>query len=529
VVVAFAQVQRPLAIFARGLLGRGMPIHRAPAGTTRAFANEHGWFFPEHYTMYSGQLSRDAFFAAAAHLAAHTLFGAPRMVRGALRPIQVVLVSTFEDARVEQLMMRELPGLRALFARFHAARANEVVTFPALCARIARALFDPSYQDAHPLVEKARAGALGQPREWGSRLGNDVGQTRLSFNAKDFVVDPPYRDDHRLLWEEPAEDAQAQLLDSDQGPAEVGKADRPEERAREVAQPASSAEQRSYRYHEYDHRIRASRPGWTTVLDQTVVGAAVAPRVDVSMLANRLRLSSLARRRREHEGDALDLPAALDATIALRAGSEPDARVFVRMSRQRQTLALTVLLDLSASTGDIVRGQGVRVLDLARDATLLLCEVLAHAGDRFAVHGFSSNGRHRVEYLRYKELDQPWTDHARGAVHALAPLRSTRMGAAIRHAARSLRGAREQRRVVLLLTDGAPSDIDVHDPRYLVHDAQRAVAEARREGLSVFAVTLDRAADRYVGTIFGPARYLVLDHPEKLPQVLTRLYARLAG
>ena len=238
------------------------------------------------------------------------------------------------------------------------------------------------------------------------------------------------------------------------------------------------------------------------------------------------RVTCVVRQRRATEGDALDLPAALDAVVARRAGHAPDPRVFVRSARVRRPIALTLLLDLSKSTGDRVRGLDVSVLELARHASLVLCEQLAQAGDPFAVHGFSSNGRHHVEYLRFKELHHAWSP---AALRALAPRQSTRMGPAIRHAANSLRRAREARRVVLLLTDGAPSDVDVADPRYLVEDARQAVAEARRAGLLVFAVSLDRAADRYVETIFGPGRYLVLDHPQRLPTVLTRLYARLSG
>jgi nitric oxide reductase NorD protein len=508
----FAAVHEPLALFVRGLLGYGVPLHLAPPGSTRAFANEHGWFFPQRYPQYGD--GRQAFYAAAAHLVAHRRFGAPRMPRGSLRAIQVVLVSLFEDARVERALLHELPGLRALFAPFYVARASDVATFPALCARIARGLFEP-VDDDHAIVRKALAWGVPrtneEARRWGSLLGNDVGQMRLSFNEKDYAVEPPYRDDHRLLWEEPERDEPAQPLESEQGLE-----DGTRERAKPEPRPASEA---SYRYPEYDYLIQSTRSNFCTVQERTFGGRAGSAR------SARSRVSMLARQRGVAEGDALDLPAALDAAIALRAGHDPDPRVFVRMSRQRQAFALTLLLDLSRSTADTVRGLDVSVLELARTASLSLCAQLALAGDRFAVHGFSSNGRHEIEYLRFKELSQSWEP---AVLQALAPRQSTRMGPAIRHAARTMRRAREPRRIVLLFTDGAPSDIDVADPHYLVHDARHAVAEARRMGLIVFAVSLDRAADHYVGTIFGPGRYLVLDRPQRLPEVLTRLYARLS-
>ncbi len=528
--VRFAQVEKPLTMFVRGLLGRGVALHRAPAASSRAFANEHGWFFPDCYAMYAGKLGRDAFYAAAAHLAAHALFGQPRMKRAGLRAIQYVLVSTFEDARVERELMRELPGTRTLFGCFHSARAYDHPTFPAMAARIARALFDDGYRDEHPLVEKARAWfgrQQAQSRTWGSLLGNDFGQLRLSFNERDFSVDPPYRDDHRLLWEEPEQDEEPHLLEAqrNEGSAEA----QAQGELAAAKQDHDGAVLQAVQYPEYDYQIRASRPAFVTVREQPVPYAAGDDDFEARPLARRWKVSALSRRRREHEGDALDLPSAIDAAIALHAGLQPDPRVFLRVARTRQSFALTLLLDLSASSGDLLRGLDMSVLALARQASLLMGEVMAQTGDRFALHGFSSDTRHRVEYYRFKDLADPWSARARGALRAAEPRLSTRMGAALRHAARTLRRAREQKRVLLLLSDGEPSDVDAPDRNYLLYDAKYAVAEARRAGLVVFAVSLDPKADRYVSTIFGAGRYLVLDRPERLPEVLARLYARLAG
>jgi len=218
-------------LFVRALLGgrRGqVPVRIAPAGATRAYGDALGLHLPASFPMYgSGSaLARRARFAAAAHLAAHVRFGDGRLPRGGLRPIQIVLVSLFEDARVECLAARELPGLARLWAGLHTAEPTDLATFPALCARLSRALLVPGYEDPHPIVRKARAlffhpdhplGSAQGSRRLGSLLGNDVGQMRLAFNAKDYVVEPPYRDDHRLLWHEPSvdDDASAPLEEAD--------------------------------------------------------------------------------------------------------------------------------------------------------------------------------------------------------------------------------------------------------------------------------------------------------------------------
>jgi nitric oxide reductase activation protein len=142
--------------------------------------------------------------------------------------------------------------------------------------------------------------------------------------------------------------------------------------------------------------------------------------------------------------------------------------------------------------------------------------------------GYPSNGRHQAEYQRFKDLEQPWSRAIEAQLNAASPKLSTRMGAALRQAGATLRAAKQERRLLLLLTDGEPPDIDAPDPRYLREDARYAVAELKRQSIQVFAISLDPAADTYVRRIFGDGRFLVLERIESLPHVLPKLYDRIA-
>ena len=231
-------------------------------------------------------------------------------------------------------------------------------------------------------------------------------------------------------------------------------------------------------------------------------------------------MQALQRRRRQTQGEDIDLDAAVQARVDRRAGGAPSPRVYVRTSRQRQDLAVLLLLDLSASTGPL--------LALIRSAARLLARVLARTGADLVVHGFCSNGRHQVIYQRIKDRDDRWTQRHDRLLEGLVPRLSTRMGAALRHAGAKLDRVRRQHRLLLLLTDGEPSDIDAPDPAYLVHDAAHAVGEIRRRGQVVFALSLDRGADPYLRRIFGDGRYRVLDTLQSLPELLPHLYLRIA-
>jgi nitric oxide reductase activation protein len=78
----------------------------------------------------------------------------------------------------------------------------------------------------------------------------------------------------------------------------------------------------------------------------------------------------------------------------------------------------------------------------------------------------------------------------------------------------------------LILTDGEPSDIDVHDDRLLIEDSRKAVQEADQEGIYTYCINLDPNADDYVRDVFGN-QYTVIDRVERLPEQLPKLFMAL--
>ncbi len=229
------------------------------------------------------------------------------------------------------------------------------------------------------------------------------------------------------------------------------------------------------------------------------------------------------------EGDRLDLDACINATIDLRTGIAPDPRVHAILGRQQRDLSVLVLLDLSQSTNDMISNDSTTVLNLAREATVLLADAMARIGDSFAIHGFSSNGRHDVGYYRFKDFDRPYGELSKARLAGMTGQLSTRMGTALRHAGSFLQDRRAHKKLILLVTDGEPSDIDVHDAQYLVFDAKKAVEENNRHGIFTYCMSLDPKADRYVSRIFGMRNYMVLDHIRRLPEKLPMLYMRVTN
>ncbi|MFN3984472.1 MAG: nitric oxide reductase activation protein NorD [Rhodocyclaceae bacterium] len=226
------------------------------------------------------------------------------------------------------------------------------------------------------------------------------------------------------------------------------------------------------------------------------------------------------------DGTELDLDAAVRAQTDRHIGRHPSDQLYRSLEKRERDLACLVLADLSLSTDTWVSSDA-RVVDVIRDALLLFGEALGATGDRFAICGFSSLKRAQVRFHRLKDFDDRFDDRVRGHITAIKPGYYTRLGAAIRRASQLLADEAASRRVMLILSDGKPNDLDLYEGRYGIEDSRMAIAEARRLGLVPFCVTIDREGASYLPHLFGPAGYAVIRKPEELPARLPLFYAQL--
>jgi len=561
--VAFTDVERELKAFVAALWRTIPPIRvLPPAGfdmPRRACFANGVVRVPQSSRGVDGLSGKDLFRASLAHVLAHFQFTGGKFAIGSLKPVQIALVSLIEDARVEQLAIGHFPGLRQFWLPFHLADACGVVTAPALMARLARALIDPDYFDPHAWVTKGRELFLAERVRWsdpaisrsiGGLLGNDLGQMRVQFNPRTYVVEPAYRDDNQGLWDLPAAGAAAgeavydsvRFEESDSEPADrerEAQGDGSTNLARLVPEEAEIGIPVA-RYPEWDYLINRDRNEWTTVSEYNPADGReekidaiferypeTAYRIDA--LVQAAKVSRPTRMRRQREGDRLDLEATITAAIDLRAGLTPSSNIYARLERRWRDLAVLVLIDASQSTNDIVKGAGRPVLELERDATSLLAHAMDGMGDPFAIHAFCSDTREDVHYYRLKDFDTRWDTLAKRRLAGVIGKYSTRMGAALRHAGRDLAACHSYRKLLLLVSDGEPSDVDIADRRYLVEDARRAVLSLRHQGIDLFCVGLDAGGDSYLTRIFSRSNVIQLDRIERLPEKLPLLYFRLAG
>lgn len=559
-----AEWRHGLGLYLSALWGIAPPIAEAPPDAPEQMRRRSGFGgggirLPAAFAGFEGDEARLLYRAAVAHIGAHHRFTRVKFPAAGLKPLQVALVSLIEDARVERLAARQMPGLASLWRRFHVARPEGPPIAIALMARLSRALADPDYADPHGWVEKGRslfAEAIGVDigdqqlsRRIGGLLGNDIGQMRLQFDAKTYVVQPAYRDDNMGIWDFGPDENQAPveieaMLEGARIEQQAGDDGRREEGEDGETARGRLAEARDdesllvARYPEYDHVTGRYRPDWCRVREMpgpvgstrhaTALSEARSDLVErLSALIKASRISRQQRVRGQTEGEFLDMDASIAAMIARRAGEVPDTRVYGRYERRARDMSVLVLIDASRSTMERVRGSDGSVLEMELLSTALLARAMTDVGDPFAIAAFCSDGREDVRYMRVKDFDRPFDRFAVARLAGLSGDYSTRLGAVVRHAGGDLRRQRNYRRLLLIVTDGEPSDIDVDDRRYLVEDARMAVHELSREGIDTFCVALDSQADSYAQRIFGPRGAIRIDSIERLDKLLPAIYLRL--
>ena len=579
----FVDVQRRINMYLRALWARDFFMRP----TSGDFENREGYkpyiedyllHLPDAFDSFEDVAGLEIYRAAAAHCAAHLVYTKEPLSAEGLNTLQMAVIGIIEDARVETLAIRKFPGLKGLWASlFKHVTPSQKESAGDYFNRLARALLDDSYEDDDPWIAQGRS--LFKAAEdkldsnlvsWeiGVQLTHFLQEKKLGFSPRRDVLTTPYRDDNRYFW---------QFVEFDQDAAQAAGYDQVQqvrkyvnvmEMANEIDTELAGDDAQEiwvlgselfpyedmgvsfndmegkepisepFHYPEWDYQIQLERPAWSTVLerrakagDLNVINEITGQHKRIisrmKFLLDAMQPQGVTRIRKLEDGDDIDINAAIASLVDMRMGQSPDPRIMMRSVRKVRDISVMVLLDLSESTNDKVPGQDFTVLDLTRQATVLLADAISKVGDPFAIHGFSSDGRHDVQYLKFKDFDQPYDEHPKARLAGMTGQLSTRMGAAMRHAGHYLRQQKSSKKLLLVITDGEPADIDVRDPQYLRYDAKKAVDELSRAGVITYCMSLDPRADQYVSRIFGARNYMVVDHVERLPEKLPLLYAGL--
>ena len=326
----------------------------------------------------------------------------------------------------------------------------------------------------------------------------------------------------------------------------------------------------TYRYDEWDYVIEDYRRRWCTLfefrsLEQDVdfvpntLSEHRALATKVRRQLNMLRPELLRKVKGVQDGEELDLERAIEAVVDRKSGVSPSDNIYVQRQRKERDVAALFLLDMSASTDDLIeveptvyvendddylhgfsnvaaeeeQERGKTILDLEKESVVLMAEALEGLGDSYAVCGFSGYGRDRVEYYVCKDFDEPYNYHAKGNIGGIKPCRSTRMGPAIRHASKMLAATESRIKALIIISDGYPQDYDYGQDRnskdYGVKDTTRALSEASQQGIQSFCLTVDPSGHDYLREMCPDQQYMVMQDITQLPDELSKVYRGLTS
>ncbi len=306
--------------------------------------------------------------------------------------------------------------------------------------------------------------------------------------------------------------------------------------------PDVTATGRNYVYREWDCTIDDYKPQWVVVRearlregDRTFVDEVMErERHHIERLRRTfqaLRPEGRTRVRGQPDGDELDIDRVVRGVVEGRVTGERSERVYSRTLPERRDVAVAFLLDMSSSTNEATAAGGKRrVIDVEKEALIVVAEALDAIGDPFAIYGFSGYGREHVAFYVAKDFRDAWDDRSRQRVGRISFKMENRDGAAIRHATRKLAAEPARSRLLFLLSDGKPLDCgcDHYYDRYAQEDTRAALREARKAGVHPFCVTVDPTGPAYLKRMYGDVGYCVIDRVDTLPAQIIHVYRRLA-
>ena len=294
---------------------------------------------------------------------------------------------------------------------------------------------------------------------------------------------------------------------------------------------------RTVLYDEWDNALEDYKKEWCRVreIDMSSTSLAFYDRTVqqyygmVSLLRRQfgmLRPDRIKRYFREERGDDLDIDALVESLVERHAGITPSDRVYIRRDKKMRDVSVAFLVDMSFSTSEVLPS-GKRIIDVEREGLVMMAEALESIGDQWAVYGFSTERRDKVDFHVIHDFNEPFNDDVKMRFEGIKPVAQTRLGAAIRHANRLLGRQNSLIRLLILISDGRPYDVDYGDVDYAVEDTKMALWEGRTRGINSYCITVDKKSRDYLPHMYGEANYTIIDNIDALPISLPLIYKKL--
>lgn len=224
---------------------------------------------------------------------------------------------------------------------------------------------------------------------------------------------------------------------------------------------------------------------------------------------------------RQVDGEEWDIDAYSKYMADVKSCGMGDNKIFSRRASAKRSFQVCILMDLSLSSDSWV--QNKRILDIQLEAVGLCGILLEELSDTVSVLGAWSETRHHCYLAPIKKQESSWDSFFENTSH-ISPRGYTRLGPAIREAVSSLRATKAKKKLLVLITDGKPTDLDHYEGKYGIEDMRHSLVEAQQAGVFVQALAVDQGAKAHFPQLFNKDKYRILSDPKLLPEQLYKIY-----
>jgi len=298
----------------------------------------------------------------------------------------------------------------------------------------------------------------------------------------------------------------------------------------------------SYKYDEWDFAINDYKSDWCTVNEIEPTGGnddyyvAASKRYSneialIKSIFSIMKPKEFYKQKQQTDGTEIDIDALIDSIIQKKCGINPDDGIYVRWDKKERDVATLFLVDVSASTKKVLGNEGRTIMDVEKDALIIMIQALESIGDKYAINAFSGHKREGVEYFIIKDFEEEISHKVARRIGLLEPTSNTRLGPAIRHSITKLEKIKAQTRMIILLSDGEPYDTCKGEGAYqgqlAEEDTRMAIKEGDAKGMHFFCITVDSNPGEYLDRIFSDGAYTIIDDAQMLPETLPVLYKKI--
>ena len=316
----------------------------------------------------------------------------------------------------------------------------------------------------------------------------------------------------------------------------------------EVSEQSLEAGETAFAYDEWDREISDYRVGWSRVIEKKVKKGdrgfveitRSRYRGTISQIRRQFQLlkpENLTKTNRELDGEDYDLNALVEFVVDRKSDGRQSENIYSKKLRKSRDVAVSLLLDQSSSTARTITRNplqpythpGRRIIEIEKEGLVLMSEALEAVGDIYSIAGFTSEGRRNVKYFLVKDFTEKYSEEVERRIGGLSFQNNTRLGAAIRHAAKKLLEQESKTKLLIILTDGRPYDHDYGDARYARDDVREALNEAKTLGVTPFCITIDKESESELKDLYDDVGYTIIDDVLTLPERMPAIYKRLTS